>query len=201
MNEPELFNFIKLLHTFQRVTRQVKIKRRNEYENDMEHSYQLAMVVWYLAQRSKLPCNQELVLKYALAHDLVEIFAGDTVAFITSKKDQASKDKREKDAGEKLKKEVPDFPALHEIIEKYEKKEDIESKLVFIVDKILPITNEYLFGSTWYIKHGVSFKKWSGWLSEKMGSVDFQTVDINNFIEEIRSFFQSNHRGFLADEV
>lgn len=79
---------------------------------------------------------------YALAHDLVEIYAGDTY-FLDNQKAE-SKHKREKEALLKIKKRFPRFRSLVKVIERYEKREDEESKFIYAIDKIIPPIQIYL---------------------------------------------------------
>ena len=126
-----------------------RIDRR---ETDTEHSYHLAMQAWYLsAQYPHL--DQTKVLRYALAHDLVEIYAGDVMAIGRTKEEQDIKDQREREALNRLKREWPDFNDLISAIEDYENGIDAEAKFVRALDKIMPILLQILSeGKTW--------KKW-----------------------------------------
>jgi putative hydrolase of HD superfamily len=138
--------FAKLLNEFRLVDRMLYANGKDRMDNDVEHSYQLAMLAWYIADLEKLPFNQEKLLKYALIHDLVEVYAGDTYIFSKDQTFIESKEEREAEAMVKLKENFPDFEDLHALIEQYEKKEDRESRFVYALDKIQPIINIYLDG-------------------------------------------------------
>jgi len=152
MDISDLLKFIALTHEFQKVERRVHLAGRDHRENDSEHSYQLAMVAWYLIESADLShLDKELCIKYALIHDFVEVYAGDTYFFATNKERNDKKD-REKLAINKLKKEWGQFEGLNKLIEKYEEKKDPESRFVYALDKILPIINIYLDdGRSWKI--------------------------------------------------
>ena len=137
-----LIDFVKFNHEFREVIRIARAPNADHYENDAEHSYQLAMVAWYLIETDKLKLNKELCLMYALAHDLVEVYAGDTY-FLDNQK-AGSKHKREKEAVLKIKKRFPKFKLLVKIIKDYESKKDEESKFVYALDKIIPPIQIYL---------------------------------------------------------
>jgi putative hydrolase of HD superfamily len=94
---------------------------------------------------------------YALAHDLVEIYAEDT--FIFDKKKKMSKHEREKRALAKIKKRFSKFKNLIKIIQNYEKKEDEESKFIYILDKLLPPIQIYLENGKMWHKKKVSLLK------------------------------------------
>lgn len=58
-----VFDYMLFLRRFQDVSREVHIHSR--FENDVEHSFQLAMMSWWLSSQLKLDFNQELLLTCA----------------------------------------------------------------------------------------------------------------------------------------
>lgn len=117
-------------------------------ESDTEHSYNLAVTAWFLADHFP-ELDKNLVIKLALVHDLVEIHAGDTYAF-ADKALLDSKMAREAAALEQLKTEWADFPDMIEHIILYEKLIAPEAKFVYALDKIMPIITIYINdGHTW----------------------------------------------------
>jgi putative hydrolase of HD superfamily len=149
-NAQRAISFMELLHAFQRVERVAHVPKKDRRENDVEHSYLLAMLAWYLVDSLKLSLDKNKVLRYALAHDLVEVYAGDTYAFTDDEKERNSKHQREHDAQLRIKKEFSEFADLHDVIEHYEERGDKESQFVYTVDKLIPmITNYVQDGRTW----------------------------------------------------
>jgi putative hydrolases of HD superfamily len=143
-----LIDFVNFTHEFQQVTRVARIPFGNRMENDAEHSYQLAMVAWFLIDQDKLKLNKELCFMYALSHDLIEVYAGDTP--VHDKKASLSKHAREEKALKKIKKKFSNFKSLISVIDKYEKRVDEESKFIYALDKILPLIQCYLEkGAIW----------------------------------------------------
>ncbi len=126
----------RLIVELSQVQRMVKLADTGRFENDVEHSYGLAMTCWYLAPKVAPKLDQGKILTYALAHDIVEIHSGDTFAF----DQEALKDKpeRESKAIKKLEKDWPDFPDLSKAALAYKNKSDAEARFVYTVDKILP---------------------------------------------------------------
>lgn len=106
----QLIDFINFTHEFREVVRIARSPHAERFENDTEHSYQLAMVAWFLIEQDKLNFNKELCFMYALAHDLVEIYAGDT--YIFDKNKVSSQSYRERKALIKIKKRFPKFKNL-----------------------------------------------------------------------------------------
>lgn len=144
-----VINFVNLLNKFRQVERVIRVNGGDRLENDVEHSYQLAMLSWYIISTNKLDLDLDLVLKYSLIHDLVEVYAGDTFIYTKDKEHRDSKEKRELDSLIKIEVEIPEFP-IFDLIKTYEKKEDKESRFVYALDKIEPVliiyTNQ---GRTW----------------------------------------------------
>lgn len=157
MDLSRILEFNKLLITFREVERQVMVAKKDQKENDAEHSYQLAMLGWYIS--SGIPeLDSRLVIKYALVHDLVEAYAGDTDVFSKDPGAHASKKNREEEAAKRIKKEFPEFSELHELIEEYERKENAESRFVYALDKLLPALNIYQDGGRTWQQRGISFE-------------------------------------------
>lgn len=145
----QILNFYELLTKFRAVERKILIKGDTRRENDSEHSFSLAMLAWYINQTYKLGLDQEKIFMYALTHDLVEVYAGDTYFYLDTKSEDEKK-KREQSALERIKKETPEFVELYQSIESYERRDDEESKFIYALDKAEPIINIYLDGGrTW----------------------------------------------------
>lgn len=141
-----LLSFTALLNRFRGVKRITYIPGTNEYENDVEHSYHLAMLAWFIASTQKIDFDMEKLLQYALVHDLVEAYAGDTYLYSQDQDLHDSKHEREKEAAARIASEFPSFSELHETIASYEKREDKESRFVYVLDKIHPVLQAYLDG-------------------------------------------------------
>ena len=75
-------------------------------ENDAEHSWHIAVMALYFKEYCVAPVDVERAAKMCLAHDLIEIYAGDTFAYDP----EANKDKaqREAAAADKLFAQLPD---------------------------------------------------------------------------------------------
>ncbi len=125
-----------LIANLAEVKRMVNLTDSGRLENDAEHSYGLALTCWFLAPKVAPKLNQEKILKYALAHDIVEVHSGDVFAF-----DEAgvkAKPQREKAALQQLRGDWPDFPELDRFATDYMDKIDPEARFVYTIDKILP---------------------------------------------------------------
>ncbi len=153
-----LLNIFKLIHAFQHIQRRLHVTGEERWENDAEHSFQLALISWYIVQKEKLPLKLDKICMYALAHDLVEVYAGDTFAHDKDAAVHASKAEREGLAAMRLQAVFSDFPELHEVIQGYEHLVDEESRLVYALDKILPPTNIYIDGGRTWRELGITYE-------------------------------------------
>lgn len=88
MNTSDLLRqieFIKEIDKLKYIQRRTKLFNSDRCENDAEHSWHLAMMTLVLAKHSDKPIDVLKVVKMVLIHDLVEIDAGDTFIYDTTK--------------------------------------------------------------------------------------------------------------------
>jgi 5'-deoxynucleotidase YfbR-like HD superfamily hydrolase len=123
---------------FAKVERMPQLADSGRRENDVEHSFGLALTCWFLHPKVAPELNLSKILQYALAHDTVEIHAGDTFTFGPSE-EIASKSDREDAALERLRTDWPDFTSMNSAASAYKNKIDDEAKYVYAVDKLLPV--------------------------------------------------------------
>lgn len=127
-----------LIADFAKVLRVPHLADTGRPENDVEHSFGLALTCWFLAPKIAPELSLEKILQYALAHDTVEVHAGDT--FVFGPQDALdSKSAREDAAIEQIAADWPDFVELSDYARGYKDKRDEEAKFVYAVDKILPV--------------------------------------------------------------
>lgn len=151
-NIHRLLELQQLLLAFSQVDRVIHRRHTDVFiqENDTEHSYNLAMTAWYLAQYYP-DLDRDKLIRYALAHDLLEVHAGDTYIY-GSKEMIESKQEREHKALQTLERNWRDFDDMLKTIHAYEQKKDAESRFVYALDKIMPIM-------LIFINDGYSWKK------------------------------------------
>ena len=126
-------------------------------ENDAEHSYALALTAWFLCGYFK-ELDRDRVLRCALAHDLVEVYAGDTSVFANAEK-LSSKPQREAEALQRLAGEWSDFPDLIVCMQEYKARASNEAKFVYALDKIMPIILNYAQQGKGWRKHNITFEQ------------------------------------------
>lgn len=156
MNKPDISRLLelqRLLIQFSNIARVVDrhdAEKNYVRENDSEHSYSLAIMAWYLS-RYFPELDQNEMLRLALAHDLLEIHAGDTYIY-GDPEHLASKPDREAAALTQLEQEWPDFPDMTEYMHLYNARGTPEAKFVYALDKLMPV---FLI----YVSDGYSWKQ------------------------------------------
>lgn len=78
-------SFIKEIDKLKYIQRRTRLFNSDRHENDAEHSWHLALMALVLAEHSDKQIDVLKVVKMALIHDLVEIDAGDTFIYDTTK--------------------------------------------------------------------------------------------------------------------
>lgn len=126
-----------LIADFAKVKRVPHLADNGRPENDVEHSFGLALTCWYLQPKIAPQLDLLKIFQYALAHDIVELHAGDTYVFDEGL--VATKDERERAALTQISYDWPDFSELTIYAEGYMDKADEEAKFVKAVDKLLPV--------------------------------------------------------------
>ncbi len=202
MDLNKVFVFIKLTQKFRSVVRDVAIRSEQRFENDMEHSYQFAMFLWYMVSTSALPYDLNKLLKYALIHDLVETYAGDTPALTSKQSVIDAKSKREEHAFKKIMSEIPEFNELEELWNDYKMKKDSESRLVYAIDKVMPVLNEIQQDSGFYKNNKISIARWKKWLRSKLDTVSYFELKDGGFIPLLIDYLeQEKERLFYESEL
>jgi len=145
---------------FSRIERVPQLADTGRPENDVDHSYGLALTCWFLAPKIAPELDLAKILCYALAHDTVEIHAGDTFIF-APEAELNTKSNREDAAIVQLEHDWPDFLQMTQAAKNYKAKTDEEAKFVYSVDKILPILMVHLGEqSIFWKRHKITKKMW-----------------------------------------
>lgn len=150
-----------LLELSRLTVRFAKVERAPRYpsgdrENDVEHSYHLALLATEMAADYYPELDVGLVAQYSLVHDLPESYVGDTWTFGISDKDQAKKEKVEKEATEWLLHELP--PNTAQLLKRYEQQTEPEARFVRFIDKLTPAIINIMAGdaNTFVQDHGIT---------------------------------------------
>lgn len=149
-------NFVMEIDKLKHIYRQNLVADGSRRENDVEHSWHLAVMALLLQEYTVEPVDITKVMKMVLLHDLVEIDAGDTFCYDS----QAGLDKREREeaAADRLYGLLPpdQEEELRALWEEFEARETPEAKFAACLDRLQPLLiNYHTNGGTWRI-HDVS---------------------------------------------
>lgn len=133
--EPLLFALQGLVVDLALIERNHHLAGHEQSENDIVHSFAVAMLCWYICDTYAIPLDVTKILKYALIHDFTEKYVGDVSTYA----DEAARNKKgamEKVALERLSNEFRRFNDLVGSLQAYESKADDEALFVWTVDKM-----------------------------------------------------------------
>jgi len=184
-------NFIKEIDKLKYIQRKTKLFNSDRNENDAEHSWHLAMMTIVLSQHANMDVDVLKVLKMVLIHDIVEIDAGDTFLYDTSK--NHSNTEEERFAANRIFGLLPEAQALEfiSIWEEFESGETNEAKFAKSMDRLEPLLqNVSNNGGTWK-EFDVSYDK----VYDKKKAIREGSTVLWNFAEELID--QSVDRGIL----
>lgn len=132
-------NLGRLALQFGRVNRATKHDDGISPESDTDHTIMLSLLACAFAAKYMPELDLGKVAQFALIHDLVEAYAGDTSTFGGLSPEAAkAKEEREHNALLRIKKEFDEeFPWLSQMIEEYERLDTREARYVKTVDKLM----------------------------------------------------------------
>lgn len=108
-------------------------------ESDTDHTVMLGLIACAVAAELDPTLNVGTVAQYALIHDLVEAYAGDTNTFGGITEDILRlKEEREHAALLRIEAELTHLPWVARTIRAYESLEDREARFIKTLDKIMP---------------------------------------------------------------
>ena len=132
------------------ILRQTHLSGHGRRENDAEHAWHMAMMIYILKEYANAPIDLAKTMMMALIHDIVEIDAGDTYAYdVAGVETQAE---RERLAAERIFGLLPDDQReeLHGLFEEFEAGETAEAKFARTMDNLQPLMlNDSNDGGDW----------------------------------------------------
>jgi len=149
--------FLMEIDKMKNVMRQTVLTDKSRQETDAEHSWHFAMMAMLLYEYTdtdKVDLNR--VIRMALVHDLIEIYAGDTFAYdIEGNKD---KEDREKKAADRLFSILPldQGEEIRTLWEEFDAMETQDAIYASAIDRLQPLVINFITeGHTW--KRGVTY--------------------------------------------
>ncbi len=196
-NQPDIQRVIELqelLLAFHAVDRKVFIPPSiDKAENDIAHSFSLAMLAWFLSPHfPNLDVGR--MVQLCLAHDIVEVYAGDTFSY--DGQAASSQKERESQALARLEEEWADFPGLINAIKEYETLQSEEAKFVYALDKLQPAIMDYLNEGRIWRKLNITFAKF---IAEKEKKIPV-SPEIYDYYQQLLAILKENLHLFPQDQ-
>lgn len=119
------------------------------WENDAEHSWSLALFACILARHIDPKLDVGKVCQFAVVHDLVELYAGDTNVY-GPEEHHETKEEREHLALQKIQKKFAHLPWLTEMLTAYEKQDSPEALYVRSIDKYIALMFDFVDKGQYY---------------------------------------------------
>ena len=137
------------------VVRQTLNAHSGRPENDAEHSWALCLFVMTLAEHSNAPIDVLRVMKMLLIHDIVEIDAGDTFAYDTTR--QADQHEREAAAATRIFGLLPEDQAaeFRALWDEFEDRKTSNAKFAHAIDRCQAMLLNCLGKGVTWSRHNV----------------------------------------------
>ncbi len=142
--------FVAEIDRLKSVFRQSFLLDGSRSENDVEHSWHIAMMAMMLSEYADERVDQLRVVKMLLIHDIVEIDAGDV--FVYDAEANNGKEDREKTAADRLFNILPPDQAaeMRALWDEYEERRTPEAKFAMAMDRLQPMLQNYFTqGKSW----------------------------------------------------
>ena len=155
----QIIDFILEIDKLKKVTRKIRVRGLDRFENPAEHSWQIALLASSLAQYAEPAVNLNRVIAMLLVHDIGEIDTGDTIAFV-----EGGWDKRKAAELQAVKRIFGMLPGKRteeflSLWQEFEAGETPESRFANAVDRAMPVllnlTNN---GQSWR-ENGISYER------------------------------------------
>jgi 5'-deoxynucleotidase YfbR-like HD superfamily hydrolase len=152
-------------------------------ESDTDHTVMLGLIACAFAERHLPDLDLGLIAQYALVHDLVEVYAGDTPTLRINAEQRASKEEREMAAYRRIYDEFhASLPWVHTMIAFYEARDTPEARYVKAMDKLLPKV-------THIANRGVTLRHQGFTLSELMARYEQQLDELQAYAADFPPLF------------
>jgi putative hydrolase of HD superfamily len=155
----QIVDFILEIDKLKGVTRKIRPRGLDRYENSAEHSWQLALLAASLAHYAVTPVNLDRVMRMLLIHDLGEIDTGDTIFYAEDglqERKAAERAAVERMFGLLAERQRAEFLALWL---EFEDNHTAESRFAHALDRAMPLLmNLNNDGQSWR-ENGISYDR------------------------------------------
>jgi len=152
---------------------------RSRRENDAEHSWHFAVMAMLLYEHCKdQSVDINRVIRMALVHDLIEIYAGDTFAYDAA--GNADKRQREQDAADKLFALLPPDQGaeIRALWEEFDAEQTPDAQYACAIDRLQPFVNNIMTEGHSWKKNGITAAQ----VYQRMEPIRIAMPDIWDFV-------------------
>ncbi len=174
-------DFLREIDKLKQIGRQSYLTDGGRKENDAEHSWHLAMCALVLREYMPEPVDVARTVEMVLAHDLVEIRAGDAYAYDAQA--QAAQREKETKAAEELFGILPEDQKryLKDLWEEFEACESREARFARVLDNCQPLLLDDASGGKSWREHGIRKEQ----VYERNGRVREWAPEIWDYMERL----------------
>lgn len=188
-------DFILEIDKLKHILRQSRVTDGSRRENDVEHSWHLAVMTMLLADYAPEPIDVLHTMKMVLIHDIVEIDAGDTFIYSTAAREAAHE--TEQAAADRLFGMLPDDQAseYRALWDEFEARVTAEARFARALDRLQPIMLNYANRGGPWREHNVT--------AEQVTSLNISVLEqgapqLAEFAEKL--FLQAREKGYFHEE-
>ena len=176
------------------ILRQTHLTGYGRRENDAEHAWHMAMMIYLLKEYSNEEIDIAKTMMMALIHDIVEIDAGDTYAY--DAKGLETQKEREQLAAERIFGLLPEDQCseLRALFEEFEACESPEARFARAMDNFQPLLLNHSNGGADWRAHNVSKAKVIG----RQQTSSLGSAQIWNYTEAL--IHENVKKGCILDE-
>ena len=144
------------------ILRQTHLTGRGRRENDAEHAWHMAMMIWLMREYANEEIDVARAMMMALIHDIVEIDAGDTYAY--DAEGAKTQKEREEKAADRIFGLLPEDQEaeLRGLFEEFEARSTPEARFARTMDNFQPILLNCSNGGSDWREHGVCLSQVTG---------------------------------------
>ena len=190
----------KLVLPFYHIQRDIPLPAgERRWENDAEHSWSLAFLACSLAPEIDSSLDVGNICQFAIAHDLVEVYADDTSPF-ADKEHVASKEEREERALQRIAREFAHFPWIIQTIEAYERKDTDEARFVYALDKYIACAFDLMDQGKLFIERKMTLTNYNKSLESHRKKAHSHPI-IAKYYEEVRTLLDTHPEYFHPETI
>jgi len=169
------------------------------FENDAEHSWSLAFLACSLAPEIDKKLDVGKIAQFAIAHDIIEVFAGDTSPW-QPKPYRDNKQKREAEARKQIARQFARFPWIARTIKDYETHASDEAKFVWALDKVIILVIRHLDQGRYYVEHGITKRHFDEGLAANRQKAHAYPK-LGEYYEELLELFEKHPEYFAPGKT